>query len=59
MDIERFMSIYSFLPLEERKLTVVVIDGEPINWARAYKEITNKTPLGEKIFKRLVKKGLI
>jgi len=59
MDSERFMKIYSFLPLEERKLTVILIDGEPINWARAYKEIRDKTPLGEKIFNKLVEKGLI
>ena len=59
MDIERFMKIYSFLPLEERKLTVVIIDGEPINWARAYKEIADKTPLGEKIFNKLIEKDVI
>ena len=59
MDIARFMKIYSFLPIEERKLTVVVIDNEPINWVRAYKEIRDKTPLGERIFKKLVNKGII
>ncbi len=59
MDSERFIKIYSFLPLEERKLTVAIIDGEPINWVRAYKEITGKTPLGERIFQKLVEKGLI
>ena len=59
MDIARFMKIYSFLPIEERKLTVVVIDGEPISWVRAYKEIKDKTPLGEAIFNKLVEKNLI
>ena len=59
MDSSRFMKIYSFLPLEERKLTVLVIDDEPINWARAYKEIQGNTPLGEKIYKMLVEKDLI
>jgi hypothetical protein len=59
MELGRFIKIYSFLPLEERNLTIVVIDGEPINWKRAYDEIKNKTPLGKRIFNILVKRGLI
>lgn len=59
MSLERFMKVYSFLPIEERKLTVVIIDGEPVNWARAYKEINEDTPLGKKILKKLIEKRLI
>ena len=53
------MRIYTYLPIEERKLTVLIIEEEPINWARAYKEIKDKTPLGERVFKKLIEKDLI
>lgn len=53
------MKVYSFLPLEERKLTVIVIGSEPISWAKAYKEIKEKTPLGDRILKKLIEKGLV
>ena len=59
MDLARFMRIYTYLPFEERKLTVLIIEEEPINWARAYKEIKDKTPLGERVFKKLIEKDLI
>ncbi len=59
MSMERFMKVYSYLPLEERKLTVLVMQGEPISWARAYKEIKDKTPLGEEMLKKMVEKDII
>ena len=59
MALERFLKVYSYLPLEERKLTIIVMDGEPVNWKRAYEEIKNRTELGEKIQKLLEKRGLI
>lgn len=45
------MKVYSFLPLEERKLTVVLIDREPVSWVKAYKEIKEKPPWGKKSIK--------
>ncbi|MBI2675720.1 MAG: hypothetical protein HYX24_04640 [Candidatus Aenigmarchaeota archaeon] len=59
MSMERFMKVYSYLPLEERKLTVLVMDGEPISWARAYKEIRDKTGLGDKILRKMAEKDII
>jgi hypothetical protein len=59
MSLERFMKVYSYLPLEERKLTIVVIGGQPINWKRAYEEIKKETKLGEQIQKKLIKLNLI
>ena len=53
------MKVYAYLPLEERKLTVVVIDGEPVSWTRAWKEVQGKTDLGDRIVKKLVQKGFI
>lgn len=59
MELERFIKVYSFLPLEERNLTVVVINEEPVNWKRAYEEIKNRTELGKNIYEMLVKRGMI
>ena len=49
----RFMEIYSNLPVKTRREIVAVIDGEPISWAIAYKEIQNNTELGNKIIKKM------
>jgi len=59
MSLERFMKVYSYLPLEERKLTIVIINGEPISWTRAYTETSKNTKLGNKILKKLIEKDLI
>ncbi len=56
---ERFILVYGNLPLEERKLPVIVIDGEAFTWARSYLEIKNKTLLGKTIGERLLKLGII
>lgn len=50
---ENFFKVYSSLPLEERKLTVVILDKEPISWNLAYHEIKNNTNRGQKILKIL------
>lgn len=53
MSLERFMKIFTSLPLPERELTVIVIDNQPISWNRARTEIENKTKIGEVIQKKL------
>ena len=50
---EDFFKVYSEVPLDERKLVIVVIDKEPISWNLAYQEIKNNTKRGEKILKIL------
>ena len=59
MSLERFMKVYAFLPIEERKLTVIVLDDEPVNWKRAYEEIRVETALGKRILGTLMERGLI
>ncbi len=59
MSLERFIKVYASLPLEERKLTVLIVDGEPINWIRAHQEIKNNTELGKKMQEKLIDKGII
>ena len=56
---ERFMKLYNFLPLEERKLTVIVIDNEPMNWAKVHEEVKNNTDSSKRILKKLNEKGII
>jgi len=50
---EDFFKVYSEVPLDERKLVVIVLKGEPISWSLAYQEIKNNTNRGEKILKIL------
>jgi len=50
---EDFFKVYSEVPLDERKLVIVVTDKEPISWNLAYQEIKNNTKRGEKILKIL------
>jgi len=50
---QKFMGIYSNLPIKTRKEIVVVLDGEPISWDVAYKEIKNNTEMGKKTLKKM------
>ena len=59
MSLERFRKVYSLLPESEKKLTVVVIDNEPITWDQAYNEIKTNTELGKKIQDKLEELELI
>ncbi len=59
MSLERFRKVYSLLPESEKKLTVVVIDNEPIIWDQAYNEIKTNTELGKKIQDKLEELELI
>ena len=52
--LDRFMTVYSSLPLEERKLPVVVVSSEPISWNMAYAEIKANTELGLQIAEKMV-----
>ncbi len=52
--LDRFTKVYSSLPLEERKLPVVVVSSEPISWNMAYAEIKANTELGLQIVEKMV-----
>ena len=53
MTLSRFVKTYNSIPLAERNMPAVVIDGEAVSWKLAYKEIKEKTALGERIQKQL------
>jgi len=59
MSSERFMKVYSNLPLNLRKDIILVIDKEPITWNVAYLEIKGKTKKGDKILKKLMELKII
>ena len=59
MTLSKFVKVYNSLPLAERNMTCCVIDGEAISWKLAYKEIKDKTELGEVIQKQLESLKLI
>lgn len=53
MSKEKFIKIYSNLPLNLRREIITLIDEKPITWNVAYLEIKNNTALGKKILKNL------
>ncbi len=60
MSRERFLKVYSSLPIGLRKETILVLDQEgPITWEVAYIEVENKTKLGDKILEKLKQLGII
>lgn len=59
MTLSRFVKTYNNLPLPERDMVCVVIDDEGVTWKLAYKEIKDKTELGEIIQKQLEDLNLI
>ena len=56
---ERFFKVYSGIPIEERKLPILVLENQPINWNLSYEEINNETERGKKILKNLIDLELI
>lgn len=63
MALDRFMKVYSNLPINVRSEVVLVISHEgkdvPITWDVAYMEICNKTSLGNEIMQKLVDLNII
>lgn len=56
---EKFLQVYSNLPLGVRKEIILVIDNQPITWNVANLEISENTKLGKEILKKLEKLGII
>jgi hypothetical protein len=54
-----FFKVYANLPITERRLTIAVIDNEPVSWSLAYEEISNETERGKRILDVLIRLELI
>lgn len=59
MTKEKFLKIYSNLPLELRKEIILVLDKKPITWNVAFIEISNNTKKASIILKKLELLGII
>lgn len=51
---DRFIKVYSNIPINLRREIILVIDDNPVSWNAAYVEIKNRTKLGERILKKLI-----
>lgn len=59
-DRERFLKIYSNLPLATREEIIYVVpDKGPITWNVAYLEIKNNTTFGTDILNKLIELNII
>ena len=59
MSMDRFMKVYPSLGNAERQMTAAVVDGEPVSWSLAYREISQNTAFGNRIQNALEGMGLI
>lgn len=59
MSKEKFLKVYANLPEPERKQVIAVIDDKTYSWNVAHNEISNDTPLGKKILKKLEALGIL
>lgn len=56
---ERFMRVFTNLPIEERSMVIIVIDGNPITWKLALDHIKHETEFGNRILKKMLALQLI
>ena len=58
---QRFLQVYSTLPLGVRKEIVAVLAGPigPVSWEVAYIEVENDSPLGLEVLERLASMQII
>jgi len=56
---DRFLRVFSNLPIDMRKEIILVIDEQPITWNVAFQEIGNETALGKRIIEKLLELELI
>ena len=59
MTKEKFLKAYSNLLGDERDEIIVIIDGKPYTWNRAYDQVSQNTELGNKIVNKMVELGLL
>ncbi len=56
---EKFLKIYSNIPMNLRDDIVAVIDGKPVTWNVAFVEISNNSEIGTKILNKLLEMEII
>lgn len=56
---DRFIKVYSNLPINLRNEIILVLPEGPITWNVACMEINNATELGKRIIERLIELKII
>ncbi len=56
---EIFLRTYSNLPMKTREEVIVTLNGKPITWDVAYKEVKNDTKVGKEILMKLESMGIM
>ena len=59
MSKEKFLKAYANLPEPEREQVIAIINGKTYTWNVAFIEMSNDTPLGKKILKKLKDLGIL
>ena len=59
MTKENFLKAYSNLLADERDEIIVIINGKPYTWNRAYDEVKRDTKLGKMILDKMTELGLL
>ena len=56
---ERFIEVYSNIPLGVRREIILVVDNKPITWNAAYIEVSEDSKLGKEILKKFENLGIL
>lgn len=56
---KKFMNVYYKLPSGEEKMTIVVLNGQPLSWNVVKVEVDRNTPIGKKCLEKLAKMEII
>jgi hypothetical protein len=56
---DKFLQVYSNLPIDVRREIILIIDEKPITWDVAFQEIDRETELGKRILKKAIEMELI
>jgi hypothetical protein len=55
----RFNRVYCNLPMDERRMSIAVIDNQPMSWNVCHEEVNADTKLSSRILEWLNTMGLI
>lgn len=57
MSIESFKKIFERLPIAERKMPAVIVDGQTFTWEEVWKEVRDNKPLAKKLQDKIEELG--
>ena len=57
--LDRFVKVFSNLPITQRDKVVIVVNGQPISWNVAYEQLRTGGDLSKEIAEKLIKLKII